>query len=81
MNKLHLISCFLLIYYTSISQTIPNIEWVENFSERDSIVNVPSAIDANNNVYITGYTFTGGSRSFTTIKYDPNGNLLWVTNI
>ena len=34
----------------------------------------------NNNVYITGYTFTGGSRSFTTIKYDPNGNLLWVQN-
>lgn len=61
-------------------QTIPNIEWVKNYSDRDSIVNVPSAIDVNNNIYVTGYTFSGGSRSFTTIKYDPDGNLIWVNN-
>lgn len=80
MKPLFLILPSLLLSTFILSQTVPNIEWVENYSERDSIVNVPSAIDANNNVYITGYTFTGGSRSFTTIKYDQNGNLLWVKN-
>lgn len=80
MKQVSLLLFYLIISSSVTSQTVPNIEWVENYSERDSIVNVPSAIDANNNVYITGYTFTGGSRSFATIKYDPNGNLLWVKN-
>lgn len=60
------------------SQVVPNVDWVRNYSEKDQIENVPSAIDANNNVYITGYSVFNGTRDFTTIKYDGNGTQQWV---
>ena len=46
MKQATLLLFYLIISSSAISQTVPNIEWVENYSERDSIVNVPSAIDA-----------------------------------
>ncbi len=37
------------------------------------------AVDIAGNVYVTGeITTVGGSRDFATIKYDPNGNEIWV---
>lgn len=37
------------------------------------------ALDHNNNVYVTGKSYgSGGSTDFATIKYDANGNELWV---
>ena len=36
------------------------------------------ALDAQANVYVTGYS-TAASWDYTTIKYDTNGNPLWVT--
>ena len=77
-----------LIFYTTVlallstlnlsfAQFLPSIEWVRNYSERNSINNVPTAIDANQNVYITGYTFDVSVPSFTTLKYDEFGNLIW----
>ena len=36
------------------------------------------AVDAQGNVYVTGYTYDANSRyQGITIKYDPNGNQLW----
>lgn len=35
------------------------------------------ALDAQNNVYVTGYS-SGGGNECTTIKYDTDGNQLWV---
>jgi hypothetical protein len=60
------------------AQVVPNVDWVRNYSERDQLENIPSAIDANNNVYTTGYTVFQGTRDFTTIKYDASGNQQWV---
>ena len=60
-----------------IGQVIPNIDWVKYFSEKNQIANVPSAIDANNNVYVTGYTYFSGTPDITTLKYDASGVLLW----
>lgn len=70
-----------VLYSISIySQAIPNVDWVRNYSEKPAITNIPSAIDASNNVYVTGYTFTGTLYDFTTLKYDQLGNLLWTVH-
>ena len=62
-----------------IAQVVPNIDWVKYFSERSQISNVPSAIDANSNVYITGYTYpTAANSDITTVKYDALGAVVWV---
>lgn len=38
------------------------------------------ALDAPGNVYVTGYAWGSGNYAdFTTIKYDPNGNQLWIS--
>ena len=37
-----------------------------------------SAVDKNNNIYVTGYTVeTGNNEDCTTLKYSANGTLLW----
>jgi hypothetical protein len=37
------------------------------------------AVDGSGNVYAAGYSYGSGTRSdYATIKYDPNGNELWV---
>ena len=66
---------------SSIAQVVPNVDWVKYYSEKAQISNVPSAIDANSNVYITGYTYpTTVSADLTTIKYNATGAIVWVKN-
>ncbi|RPI17504.1 MAG: T9SS C-terminal target domain-containing protein [Ignavibacteriae bacterium] len=36
------------------------------------------SVDANGNVFMTGRSDIGGSQRFTTVKYGPSGNQLWV---
>ena len=74
-----LISFLLGITVTGISQTIPNKDWVKNYSSTDSLYNFPTAIDANGNVIVAGYSLVlGQSYNYTVIKYDNSGNQLWV---
>jgi hypothetical protein len=83
MIKKLLFSALILSVLNSNSQVVPNIDWVENFSEKSQIANFPSAIDANNNAYITGYTYPNSpaNQDATTIKYAPTGGApLWVAN-
>lgn len=57
-------------------------KWVRYYNgqgnQRDEAVAV--MVDGNDNVYVTGFSYTGpGSRrDFATIKYDANGAKLWV---
>ncbi|MFH2142321.1 MAG: SBBP repeat-containing protein [Bacteroidota bacterium] len=54
-------------------------EWVETFSSQDSIFNSATAIDVNGNIYVVGFTTNlTTSNDFTIIKYDTNGNIIWV---
>jgi len=36
------------------------------------------AVDDSGKVYVTGYSFSGTSADYVTIKYTPNGDSLWV---
>jgi len=36
------------------------------------------AVDDSGNVYVTGYSWNGTSSDYATIKYDSNGDTLWV---
>jgi hypothetical protein len=65
----------------SNSQVVPNVDWQAIKSDRSNISNVPSAIDANNNAYITGYMFVSPTNAnANTVKYDPNGVELWTNS-
>lgn len=81
MNKKILFSIAGLISLSSFAQVIPNIDWVKYKSDRSQISNVPSAIDANNNAFITGYMFvTPSNANANTVKYDPLGVELWTAS-
>src|SRR5689334_22240990 len=41
---------------------------------KQTIGAAPSVVDAAGNVYVTGYN----NQDFATVKYDTNGNELWV---
>lgn len=68
-----------LIVFTAITtkaQVVPNIDWAQPYSDRNFMDNVPTTLDANNNVYSTGYTHNGLDRDLIVLKYDSLGNLL-----
>lgn len=63
------------------TQTISNVDWVKYKTERAQISNVPSAIDANNNAFITGYMYVSGNNvNANTVKYSPTGSELWMAS-
>ena len=58
-----------------------NTIWTKRFNGPINFIDVPSAIavDENGNVYVTGSSFASGiSGDYATVKYDVNGNELWV---
>lgn len=74
-----LLSTLSLIGLNAIAQVVPNVDWVRYYSERAQISNMPSAIDANNNVYTVGYSYvTPANPDLTILKYDASGVLVWV---
>jgi len=78
--KLMLLLSIILLSLSGAAQVVPNIDWVQHYSYRDSIENMSSAIDANNNVYVTGYVIntTTYDRDIITLKYDSLGMLQWA---
>jgi len=59
--------------------TIVQQEWVKTYSYQDSIYNTATAIDVNGDIYVTGYTYDAVTKAnITTIKYDSQGNEIWV---
>jgi hypothetical protein len=58
-----------------------NQEWVRRYSGPGNSLNfaLDIAVDGSGNVYVTGYSYGSGTYDdYATIKYDPNGNQLWV---
>lgn len=56
--------------------------WVRRYNGPGNDVDVANAIavDGMGNVYVTGNTYSPAtSDDYLTIKYDPNGNMLWLT--
>lgn len=59
------------------AQVVPNIDWVQHYVWKDSTDNSSSTLDANNNVYVTGYASNNMTRDLIVLKYDSLGTLLW----
>lgn len=70
----------LLLSYTPLLAQVDSA-WVKRFNgsgnSQDEAYDV--AVDKNRNIYVTGYsTSTGASEDLITIKYNSNGDTLWV---
>jgi hypothetical protein len=56
---------------------VPNVDWIKYYSQADLMYNVPTAIDANSNVYSTGYAGGGTVKDLVSLKYDSTGTLIY----
>lgn len=53
--------------------------WATNFQSPGGAYATALAVDAAGNSYVTGYAWNeSGSAGFSTVKYGPNGNELWM---
>ena len=70
--------------YATVKYSPDGLEqWVARYNGPGSYNDEPSglAVDAQGNVYVTGTEAIDGSRSqYATVKYDTNGQELWVAN-
>src|SRR5215216_5472703 len=79
-QKVLLLSAFSLLSSLGFSQV--SQEWVARYngSLNGSDRATAMAVDAAGNVYVTGSSQVGEANSdYATIKYDANGNQLWVS--
>jgi len=60
-----------------------NLQWNKTLGGSGHDTGQGVAVDPNNNIVVVGYTFSfgAGNGDFWTVKYDPNGNLLWNRTI
>jgi hypothetical protein len=53
--------------------------WVKRYNGSGGDWRVSLAVDASGSVYVTGSSYSASTEyDYATIKYGPNGNLLWV---
>jgi len=78
-KKLFILCTLGLTVLTSTAQVVPNLDWVNYYSgtTTPSLVNISNALDASNNVYVTGYIHNGTNKDLKVLKYDSLGTLLW----
>jgi hypothetical protein len=56
---------------------VPNVDWIKYYSQTDAVVSSPTALDANSNVYQTGYSGLASSSNLIALKYDSTGVLTY----
>lgn len=67
-------------YLTIAYDTDGNERWVKRYDHGYSDIARAVAVDAQGNVYVTGSSYDAVSgNDFLTLKYDTNGNELWIS--
>lgn len=81
MKLKHYLSCIAaVVVATAKAQfpgpyVVPNKDWVQYYSQRSATGSAPNALDANSNVYLTGYSGNTSTGNIITLKYDSTGVL------
>ncbi len=80
MSKLKISLLLILLSATSPLFAQGDTAWVRHYNgvgngQDEAMV---MAVDGTGSVYVAGFSWSGGSADFTTIKYDSSGNILWV---
>ncbi|MBN1765746.1 MAG: SBBP repeat-containing protein [Sedimentisphaerales bacterium] len=58
-----------------------NEQWLARYNDPyiyTTIIMYDIALDSTGNLYMSGYAYVDGNKDYLTIKYDPDGNELWV---
>lgn len=78
-NAFALIFAIVATSITGYGQKLVHQNWESFYTHQDSIFNVSTDLDANGDVYVTGYVvdLTEG-RNVVTVKYDSDGTLIWA---
>jgi hypothetical protein len=73
-----LIGLLVTVAMVAKSQVVPNVDWVKYYGNTGtpSLSAIANAIDATNNIYVTGYK-QSTTKDLVVLKYDSLGNLLW----
>ena len=79
LNSILLVIALIVFAVPALAETF-NEEWVELYDSGTGAQDFVQAIglDANANVYVTGYADNGSSYDFLTIKYDTAGDRKWA---
>ncbi len=79
MKKLIVLLKLSLICFIANAQTeTVTEEWVQRYNGPDSLYDVAIDVDVYKNVYVTGASYQQGSCNIVTIKYNKNGDELWI---
>ncbi len=68
---------YLILPFYSDAQI--NIQWEARYNNANNVDQAADfEIDGAGNTYVTGSSFNGSNYDIVTVKYDNNGNQLWV---
>jgi hypothetical protein len=70
---------FLWLFYSPFLNAQINIQWEARYNNTSNVDQVEDyELDASGNSYVTGSSFNGTDYDIVTVKYDNNGNQVWI---